>query len=90
MDSNLIQKEEIIMTDAISGIISGIPPQQTEQTPLPQKAETKESAPQPKGDTVTISARGKQAAQQTAQYSPAEESKESSTQRAKETQAGKK
>jgi hypothetical protein len=81
--------EGTIMADAISGIISGIPAYQPQQA-APAQPETKEAVPQPKSDIVTISAQGKQATQQSAQYSPAEEQKESYTQKAKETQAGKK
>jgi hypothetical protein len=46
--------------------------------------------PQPKVDTVTLTAMGKQAAQQTVQYSPEEEQEESSGEKGNEAQAGKK
>jgi len=77
------------MAGSISGIGSGQPVQQTQKA-APPKPDPKAAAPQAKSDVVTISNRGKQAAQQTAQYSPSEEAKESSAQKAVESQAGRK
>jgi hypothetical protein len=61
---------------------------QTKQV-APVQTEAKAASPST-SDLVTISALGKTAVQQTAQYSPSEEQKESTTQKARETQAGKK
>jgi hypothetical protein len=76
-------------TNAIAGIISGLPANQPQQAAPPQP-ETTVATPQPTSDVVTISAQGKQAVQHSTPYSPTEEQKESSTQKATETQAGKK
>jgi len=74
---------------AISGIGSStaqaVQPHETQAAPKLGKAAT----PQPKSDVVTISTQGKTAVPQVAQYSPAEEQKESATQKAIEAQAGK-
>jgi hypothetical protein len=77
------------MTNAISGLISSQSAYEPQQVASPQP-ETKGTAPQHKDDVVTISAQGKKAIQQPAQYSPTEEMKESATQKAIEAQAGKK
>lgn len=71
--------------NAISSAISGPQVAQSQQA-APQQPAPKAAAPQPNSDIVTISAQGKQAAQ----YSPTEEQKESSTQKASETEVGKK
>jgi len=78
------------MADAVSGIISGQPAYQPQQVP-PVKTEAKEATPQPKGDTVTISAQGKQAVLlRTDGSTQAEEVKESPIEKATEALAGKK
>jgi hypothetical protein len=81
--------EGIIMADinAITSAISGQSVAQPQQPATPQP-EAKGTTQQPKGDTVTISAQGKQAVQ--TPYSPAEEQKEPAVQKARETQVGKK
>lgn len=76
------------MTDAISNVISGQPAYQPQQA-TPAKPEVSGATPQPKPDTVTISAQGKQVAYSTP-YSPAEEAKESAPQKAVEASQGKK
>jgi hypothetical protein len=75
--------------NAISSAIGGSQVAQTQQV-APPKPAPEAATPQQKVDVVTISAQGKTAVQQTAQYSPTEEQKESSTKKATETQSGKK
>jgi hypothetical protein len=82
--------EGIIMTNAISEIIAGPATIQPQQVP-PAQSGTKKSTPQPKADTVTISAQGKQAVQlRTAGSTPSEELKESPIEKAVESNQGKK
>jgi hypothetical protein len=79
--------EVTIMATAISGVGSVKPPQDV----VPAKPKVKEAAPKPKGDVVTISAKGKQAVQlRTAGSTSAEEAKEPPIAKAVEAQAGKK
>jgi hypothetical protein len=74
--------------------ISSIVPVQQAYQPQPvvsPKPKAAESITQPKADTVTISAQGKQAGQlRTGDYTPAEEAQESSIAKNAEAQAGKK
>lgn len=78
------------MANTIAGVGSGQPVYQPQQVTSPKQA-PKEAAPQPKGDAVTISSRGRQAVQLIASGStPSEEAKESPVAKAVEAQAGKK
>jgi hypothetical protein len=82
--------EVAIMANTITGVGSGQPVYQPQKVTAPKQA-PKEEIPQPKADVVTISSKGKQAAQLIASgSSPAEEAKESPVAKAVETQAGKK
>jgi hypothetical protein len=83
------KRRKIIMSDAISGIVSGQPAYQPQQAASQQPA-VPGSAPSSKDDIVTISAQGKQATQQPAPYSPTEEKNESNAQKVAEAQAGRK
>ena len=78
------------MSNVISGVASGQPTYQPPQVASPQP-KAAEASTQPKGDVVTISAKGKQSVQlRTGDYTPAEEAKESPIEKATEAQAGKK
>jgi hypothetical protein len=80
--------EEIIMSDTISSIVSGLPAYQ----PQPETGKPLATVATPQTDVVTISAQGSQAAQQlrTAGSTPAEEAKESLISKVTEANAGKK
>ena len=72
------------MSDAIASISSGQAIYQPKVV-APMKPEVREETPQPKGDTVTISAQGKQEAQKAmAGSSPTEEMQETTAQKASE------
>ena len=78
------------MANAIQGIGSNQPLIQPQKVTAPKQA-PKEETPQPRADVVTISAKGKQAAQLIASgSSPSEEAKEPPVAKAAEAQAGKK
>ena len=78
----------------MANAISGLAPVQQAYQPqpvAPPKPKAAEATTQPKADTVTISAQGKQAVQlRTGDFTPTEEANESPIAKANETQAGKK
>jgi hypothetical protein len=75
------------MATAIIGIGAVQPAYQIPKVAVTKPA-TKVSTPQPKGDTVTISAQGKYAAQQHAPYSPIEEFYERDGEKLREKELG--
>lgn len=75
------------MANAILSIIDGVSPVSQPQQIAPAKPEVRGA---PKGDTVTISAQARQAAQSETNATPTEETNETSTQKATEASQGKK